>query len=106
VVFKRLGLGRRTRQYNPAQRGATSLGQWLTAVFAMKGQSHEMTVPAAVEMIRATPPARRSEFASEIWAKRRERGTDHVGEVNPWSETRSQGSYRRSLESDWRRSCG
>jgi hypothetical protein len=57
------------------------LGQWLTAVFAMKGQSTEMTVPAAVEMIRATPPERRSEFASEIWAKRRERGTDRTGEV-------------------------
>jgi hypothetical protein len=81
VVFKRLGLGRRTRQYNPAQRGATSLGQWLTAVFAMKGESHEMTVPAAVEMIRATPAARRSEFAREIWARRRERGTDRGDSV-------------------------
>ena len=82
VVFKRQGLGRRTRQYNPAQsQGATSLGQWLTAVMAMKGQSREMTVPAAVEMIRATPPARRSEFASEIWAKRRERGTDKLETV-------------------------
>lgn len=83
VVFKRQGMGRRTRQYNPAQKGqgATSLGQWLTAVFAMKGQSQEMTVPAAVEMIRATPPARRSEFASEIWAMRRERGTDRKPEV-------------------------
>jgi hypothetical protein len=76
VVFKRLGMGRRTRQYYPAQKGATSLGQWLTAVTSMKGQSQEMTVPAAVEMIRATQPARRSDFASEIWAKRRERGTD------------------------------
>jgi hypothetical protein len=78
VVFKRLGMGRRTRQYNPAQKGqgATSLGQWLTAVMSMKGRSTEMTVPAAVEIIRATPPARRSEFAGEIWAKRRERGTD------------------------------
>jgi hypothetical protein len=72
VVFKRLGMGRRTRQSNPAQKGATSLGQWLTAVMSMKGQSQEMTVSAAVD----TPPARRSEFASEIWAKRRERGTD------------------------------
>jgi hypothetical protein len=61
--------------------GATSLGQWLTAVMSMKGQSTEMTVPAAVEMIRATPPARRSEFANEIWAKRRERGTDRKEEV-------------------------
>jgi hypothetical protein len=48
---------------------------------SMKGESQEMTVPAAVEMIRATPPARRSEFASEIWAKRRERGTDRKEQV-------------------------
>ena len=52
MVVKRLGMGRRTRQYNPAQKGATSLGQWLTAVMSMKGESEEMTVPAAVEMIR------------------------------------------------------
>ena len=80
VVFKRLGLARRTRQYNPASEGATSLGQWLTAVMAMKGQSQEMTVPAAVEMIRATPPARRSEFARQIWSLRRQRGTDRAEE--------------------------
>jgi len=43
---------------------------------SMKGESFEMTVPAAVEMIRATPPNRRSEFASEIWARRYQRGTD------------------------------
>ena len=72
VVYKRLGLGRRTRQYNPAAQGATSLGQWLTAVMSMKGESDQMTVPAAVEMIRATPPERRSQFAQEIWRKRRQ----------------------------------
>jgi hypothetical protein len=82
VVFNRLGLGRRTHQYNPSGKGgATSLGQWLTAVFAMKGQSQDMTVPAAVEMIRATPPARRSEFAREIWSRRRARGTDRKEEI-------------------------
>jgi hypothetical protein len=37
---------------------------------SMKGESQEMAVPAAVEMIRATPPARGSDFASEIWAAR------------------------------------
>jgi hypothetical protein len=42
----------------------------------MKGNSDAMDVDAAVAMIRATPPAKRSEFASEIWAKRREHGTD------------------------------
>jgi hypothetical protein len=72
AVFKRLGLGRRTRQFNPAGPvGATSLGQWLTAVMSMKGESDQMTVPAAVELIRATPPERRSDFAREIWSRRR-----------------------------------
>jgi len=81
IVFARRGLGRRTRQFNPSSDGAHSLGQWLTAVMSMKGQSQEMTVPAAVEMIRATPPARRSEFAREIWARRREHGTDRRPEI-------------------------
>ena len=39
----------------------------------MKGQSDAMPVKAAVEMIRATPPERRSEFAQEIWERRRAR---------------------------------
>ena len=32
-----------------------------------------MPVAAAVEMIRATPPERRSQFAQEIWERRRAR---------------------------------
>jgi len=75
VVFRDLGIGRRTRQFNPSQ-GAESLGQWLTAVLSMKGESDAMSVPAAVEMIRATLPDRRSEFAQEIWERRRDRGTN------------------------------
>ncbi len=71
-----VGIGRLTRQYNPGGQGARTLGQWLTAVMSMKGQSDAMPVAAAVEMIRATAPAKRSEFASEIWARRREHGTD------------------------------
>jgi hypothetical protein len=43
---------------------------------SMKGESDAMSVPAAVEMIWATSPTKRSEFAREIWARRRERGTD------------------------------
>src|SRR5207244_2883111 len=62
VVMTRAGLGRRTHQVNPTGQGARSLGQWLTAVLSMKGESSAMTVPAAVEMIRATPPARRSAY--------------------------------------------
>jgi hypothetical protein len=76
VVYKRLEIGRRTRQYNPGTQGATSLGQWLTAVLSMKGESDQMTVLAAVEMIRATPTDTRSEFARQIWERRKARGTD------------------------------
>ena len=75
-VMRRAGIGRLTRQYNPARKGAQTLNEWLTAVMSMKGESDAMTVPAAVELIRATPPDRRSEFASEIWSRRRQRGTD------------------------------
>jgi len=76
VIFKRAGLGRRTRQYNAASDGAKSLGQWLTAVMAMKGESDEMSVPAAVAMIHATPAMRRSAFAREIWQRRRARRSE------------------------------
>lgn len=79
AALKRAGLGRRTRQFNAAETGARSLGQWLTAVLSMKGESSAMTVPAAVEMIRATPPERRSTFAHDIWRLRRQRHTDKWG---------------------------
>lgn len=71
-TLRAAGLGRPTRQFNAAG-GARSLGQWLAAVMSMKGESNQMTVPAAVEMVRATPPERRSEFAAEIWERRRAR---------------------------------
>ena len=65
----RAGLSAR---FNPAD-GARSLGQWLTAVMSVKGEGDAMPVAAAVEMIRATPPNRRSEFAREIWERRKAR---------------------------------
>jgi hypothetical protein len=83
VIFNRLGLGRRTRQYNPGSgAGAQNLGQWLNAVMSMKGESDAMTVPAAVEMIGATPPENRSRYAREIWRQRRE----HYGPTGRHSE--------------------
>jgi hypothetical protein len=72
-TLRRAGIGRLTLQYNPASKGAVSLGQWLTAVMSMRGESDAMSVPDAVSMIRATPPASRSEFAQEIWERRRAR---------------------------------
>lgn len=56
-------------------RGAQTVAQWLTAVMSMKGESDQMPVDAAVEMIHATPAEKRSEFAKQIWALRRKRGT-------------------------------
>jgi hypothetical protein len=39
----------------------------------MKGESDEMSVSSAVDLIRATPPGRRSTFAKEIWSRRKQR---------------------------------
>jgi len=78
AVMARHGLGRRTKQYNPpTSTGARSLGQWVTAVLSMKGEG-PMEPAAAVEMIRATPPERRSDFARQIWERRRQHGTDRL----------------------------
>lgn len=78
ALFARLGLGRRTRQYNPE--GATTTAQWFTAVMAItprvRGKhepgSSDMDPLQAVELIRATPPERRQKFAAEL-AKRKGR---------------------------------
>jgi len=56
-VMKRHGMGRRTRQYNPRGESAKTLAQWMAAVMSMKGESDQMPVDAAVQMIHATPPA-------------------------------------------------
>jgi len=77
VVMNRAGLGIRTHQLNPSHEGARTLAQWVTAVLSMKGQSDAMEPAAAIEVIHATPPARRSAFAREIWHIRREHGTNH-----------------------------
>ncbi len=74
-TLRRAGLGRPTRQYNPTS-GAETLGQWMNAVMSVKGDSGgTMAVGDAVAMIRATAPNERSRFASEIWDRRRQRGT-------------------------------
>jgi hypothetical protein len=75
-ALRRAGIGRKTRQYNPASDGAKTLGQWLTAVTSMKGESSDMAVQNAVTMIHATPLETRSRFAKEIWRLRRAHGTD------------------------------
>jgi hypothetical protein len=42
----------------------------------MKGESNATPVAAAVEIIRATPPEKRSELVHQIWAARKARGTN------------------------------
>jgi hypothetical protein len=76
LVIAEAGLGRRTRQFNPASEGAKTLAQWVTAVLAMKGQNDAMDTAAAVAIIRATSASDRSRFAHAIWRKRRANGTD------------------------------
>lgn len=75
VVFARRGKGQKTRQFNPRRqaKGAQSLGQYMKAVLTTQGYEQGMTLDAAVSMLKATPAWKRSEFAREIWDKRRER---------------------------------
>lgn len=76
--FARAGAGRLTNQYNPAgsSSGARSMGQWVNALMVLKGHSDSMPLSRAIAMVHATPASRRSEFAQEIWRRRRARGTD------------------------------
>ncbi len=99
LFMARAGFGRRTVQDNPVSfpvqlaissglkaalvprvndagaGGARNLRQWVIAVTSMKG-SGPMKLADAVEMVRATSPAKRSEYAREIWRLRRAHGTD------------------------------
>jgi hypothetical protein len=78
-ALRRAGLGRLTHQYNPPSEGAPNLGAWVNAVLSLKGDpGGNMPVSEAIAMVRATPPAQRSRFANDIWARRRGRGTDRT----------------------------
>lgn len=70
--MRRAGLGRKTRQYNPADRGAQTMEQWAGAVASLHGNG-TMELADAVAIIRATPSEDRSRFAREIWRVRRQR---------------------------------
>jgi hypothetical protein len=86
-IFKTLGIGRRTRQYNPEAQGAQSYEQYATALDALKGGNLFMSVAAAVDIIHATSPEDRSYYARQIWRIRKERygegGTYKSGHRNP-----------------------
>lgn len=92
--FARIGFGTKTRQYNPTKAGgAANLAEWMEAVGAIRphkgsryagsnyGAGGNMKTAAAVALIRATPPAKRSEFASMIWGKRSRRARAEADEV-------------------------
>lgn len=54
-----MGLGRLTRQQNPASQGAINLGAWVNSVLSIKSDpGGNMPVPEVVAMIRATSPWR------------------------------------------------
>lgn len=75
-TMRQAGMGRLTKQYNP--KGATTVGEWVQAVGAItphKGRKYagrnyglasEMPVAEAVAIIRATSPAKRAQFASQL----------------------------------------
>lgn len=72
--MKRAGVGRRTKQFNPKQRkrGITDYREFQQALAITRGDEVG-DVQRAVELIRATPMSRRSEFQKDIWAIRKER---------------------------------
>ena len=75
----RTGQGRRTVQYNPAHKGAQTLGEYMQAVLQHTRGSHD----AAGKIIHETPKRKRQEFASEIWARRESHGTARPGLAEP-----------------------
>jgi hypothetical protein len=91
-AMRRAGVGRLTHQYNPAG-GAKSVGQWLTAVTSMKGESDAMSVPDAVAMIHATSAAKRSEYAREIWSLRKGRGNPMSDLGDSWVPIEASAPY-------------
>ena len=68
----RAGQGRRTRQYNPPATGAASLGEYVSALRILHGEI-DGDFEKARQTIHNTPASRRSEFAKEVW-RRRKRG--------------------------------
>lgn len=61
------GKGRRTVQFNP---GANTLGEYLNAVLQHTRGAHD----EGGRILHETSKAKRREFASEIWARRKSHG--------------------------------
>lgn len=71
-MLRNAGLGRLTNQYNPADAGAL-VGAVVDRCPVHDGRIRRDASSTAIEMIRATPPERRSRFATEICRRRRAR---------------------------------
>ena len=88
ALFARLKIGKKTAQYNPAGAGAATLAQWTAAVLSITPHdpakkrygAGPMEVADAVQLIRDTPPARRSKFGAML-SHRRARGGRGKDEV-------------------------
>jgi hypothetical protein len=82
-LFSKVGIGTKTRQYNPAG-GAKSLGAWLSAIQIVK-YGAPGGVNEALATIRDTPAGRRKEFSAAAWAARRKvygkTGRSDAGEI-------------------------
>lgn len=70
--YARQGAGQRTRQYNPRKpgQGIRSLAQFIQAIQAVKGEGAQMDLFAAQELLHATSPDKRSEWARQANARR------------------------------------
>lgn len=71
AVMKRAGVGRRTKQYNPAG-GAKTKSQYGWAVAVMRGDV-EGDVDQAAQMVMETPASKRSDWDSDFWVVRKRR---------------------------------
>jgi hypothetical protein len=63
--FASLGIGRRTRQFNPAARGAYNALEYSGAIARLKAGSRS-DVHSAIRIIQATDHAARNRFAAEL----------------------------------------
>jgi len=73
--FALAGRGKKTRQYNPQGKPIATLAAWMEAVKRLHGGDSTFTLADAIASVRATPADQRSDFAREIWRRRRARGT-------------------------------
>jgi len=76
AYFARRGRGVRTRQFNPEEKGAGTLAEYMEVIGALKGWPSRFSLGQAVAKMHATPASTRSRFARDIWERRRGRASD------------------------------